>query len=65
MDTLNFFLILIGDCGPYLDFLLPDKVGQLLDSPAPEQERQRVKIPDVELVVQWATEAHANEIRSE
>lgn len=58
-------LILIGGWGPYLDFLSPEEVGQFLDSAAPEQERQRVEVPDVELVVQGTTEAHADEIRSE
>lgn len=42
-----------------------EEVGQLLDSAAPEQERQRVEVPDVELIVQGTTEAHADEIRSE
>lgn len=58
-------LILIGGWGPYLDFLSPEEVGQLLDSAAPEQERQRVEVPDIELIVQGTTEAHADEIRSE
>lgn len=49
---------------PYLGFLLPEQVGQLLDSPTPEQERQRVEVPDVELVVQRTTEAYADEVRS-
>lgn len=48
-----------------MDFLSPEEVGQLLDSAAPEQERQRMEVPDVELVVQGTTEAHADEIRSE
>lgn len=47
------------------DALSPEQVGQLLDSSAPEQVRQRVEIPDVELVVQRTAEAHANEIRRE
>lgn len=36
----------------YLAFLLPEQVGQLLDSSTPEQVGQRVEVPDVELVVQ-------------
>lgn len=46
-------------------FLLPEQVGQLLDSSTPEQVGQRVEVPDVELVVQRTTEAHANEVRGE
>lgn len=49
----------------YSDSLLPEQVGQLLDSSAPEQVWQRVKVPDIELVVQRTAEAHANEIRGE
>lgn len=40
-------------------------MGQLLNSTTPEQVRQGVKVPDVELVVQRTTEAHANEVRGE
>lgn len=36
----------------HLAFLLPEQVSQLLDSSTPEQVRQRVEVPDVELVVQ-------------
>lgn len=43
----------------------PEQVGQLLDSSAPEQEGQRVEVPDVKLVVQRTAEAHANEVRCE
>lgn len=39
-------------------------MGQFLNSSTPEQERQRVKVPDIELVVQRTTEAHADEVRS-
>lgn len=49
----------------YLDSVLPEQVGQLLDSSTPEQVGQRVEVPDVELVVQWAAEAHTNEVRGE
>lgn len=45
--------------------LLPEQVGQLLDSSTPEQVRQCVEVPDVELVVQRTTEAHTNEVRGE
>lgn len=40
-------------------------MGQLLDTSTPQQVRQRVEVPDVKLVVQWATEAHANEVTGE
>ena len=40
-------------------------MGQLLDTSTPEQVRQRMEVPDVELVVQRAAEAHADEIRGE
>lgn len=53
-----------GCFNPYLGFLLPEEVCQLLDSSAPKQERQRVEVPDVELVVQGTTEAHADEVGS-
>lgn len=37
-------------------------MSQLLDTSAPEQERQGVEVPNVELVVQRTAEAHANEV---
>ena len=49
----------------YFDCVLPEQVGQLLDSSTPEQVGQRVEVPDVELVVQRAAEAHTNEVRGE
>lgn len=45
--------------------VLPKQVSQLLDSSAPEQVGQRVEVPHVELVVQRAAEAHADEVRGE
>lgn len=40
-------------------------MGQFLHTSTPEQVRQRVEIPHVELIVQRAAEAHAYEVRCE
>lgn len=57
-------VMMFGDVG-FASFVLPKQVSQLLDSSAPQQVRQRVEIPHVELVVQRTTEAHTNEVRGE
>lgn len=40
----------------------PEQVSQFLHSTAPQQVGQSVKIPNIELVVQRAAKAHANEV---
>lgn len=51
-------------CGS-LSTHIPEQMGHLLHSSTPEQVRQCVKVPDIKLIVQGTTEAHADKVGSE